>query len=191
MRKLWAVTTKARSAREPSEPKRLPSVGTLNDGVAPLATPAVTVSPHHARGSTVGAYLGRCNGGLVGKHRRFRCSGEGWIRQGGASFFAGEGDGGAAWEDAAGLYRPDSHTHRSGTLAAGTVSFLPPGSRRMGAPCSRQPRATDWVTPNVWAIARHPVMMVMPDASFPYVTAYTVPRSYPDNPPPIEASGTP
>ena len=102
-----------------------------------------------------------------------------------------EGDGGAAWEDAAGLYRPDSHTHRSGTLAAGTVSFLPPGSRRMGAPCSRQPRATDWVTPNVWAIARHPVMMVMPDASFPYVTAYTVPRSYPDNPPPIEASGTP
>lgn len=86
--------------------------------------------------------------------------------KGRASFFAGEGDGEAAWEEAAGPYRPDSHAHSSGTLAAGTVSSLPPGSRRMGAPCSRQLRTTACVTPNVWAIARHPLMMVMPDGSF-------------------------
>lgn len=82
MRKLWAVTTKVRSAREPSEPEHLPSVGTRNDGVTPLTAPAVTVLPHHARGPTVGARLGRRGGGLVGKHRRFRYGGEGWVRQG-------------------------------------------------------------------------------------------------------------
>ena len=87
-------------------------------------------------------------------------SGKGW-----ASSFAG-GSGGRAGEEAAGPYRPDNHAHNSGTLAAGTVSFLPPGSRRMGAPCSRQPWATACVTPNVWAIDRQPLMMVMPDGSF-------------------------
>jgi len=42
--------------------------------------------------------------------------------KGGASFFAGEGDGGAAWEDAAGPYRPDIHTLNQSNWLQGATS---------------------------------------------------------------------
>lgn len=176
MRKLWGATTKVRSSGEPSKPEGLPSAGTRNDGVAPLATPAVTVMPHHPRSPTVGARLGRRAGGLVGKRRRFRYGGKGWIRQGG-SFLLCRGrwrrDGAGRRGGAISTGQP---CPQLGNIGGGNRLFLAAGKQKDGRTLFA-PATGDGLRYAERLGNRPPTRDDghACDASFPYDTAYALP----------------